>query len=136
MVGIDTFVILAFFLCFFSGLFDGIAETLKFHPFGFFHVFRKASKNFWDNNISWKNKYKNNDPAQGEKFFLSTGALVSLTDGYHLTRLLRNQFIIFAILVMPTLPLWYMYVVAYILCYLAYTVGFALMYDHILGFKG
>ena len=32
---------------------------------------------------SWRNKYKNGDPKQGEKFPLSTTVLVSLTDPWH-----------------------------------------------------
>lgn len=51
-----------------------------------FNGFRRGDK-FWDNKISWKNKYKNYDA--GDKrpaFFGSTTFLVAVTDGYHFTR--------------------------------------------------
>ena len=35
---------------------------------------------------SWRNKYKNGDPKQGEKFPFSTTILVSLTDPWHLVQ--------------------------------------------------
>jgi hypothetical protein len=131
----DTFVITAFFLCLIAGFFDGTAETLKFHPFGFFHVFKNAKVPFWDMNISWKNKYKNNDPSQGPKFWQSTKALVFWTDGYHRMRWFKNISIFLAVLIMPDMPEWYQYPIAFILCYLAYTGGFAIVYDHLFGFK-
>lgn len=38
--------------------------------------------------LTWRNKYKNEDPQQGEKFFLSTTVLVFLTDRWHLSKTL------------------------------------------------
>jgi hypothetical protein len=132
---IDTPIMIAFFLCLISGLFDGTAETLKFHPFGFFHVFKKADRNIWDPALSWVSKYKNNDPSQGPRFWQSTKALVFWTDGYHRMRWFRNWIILLAILVMPDMPEWYMYPAAFALCYAAYTVGFSAVYDHLFGYR-
>jgi len=36
-----------------------------------------------DPRISWKNKWKNGDPAQGEAFILSSTAFVTTTDAWH-----------------------------------------------------
>ena len=132
---IDTPIIISFFLFLLAGIAEGTAETLKFHSSGFFHIFRKANPNFWDASISWKNKYKNQDPEQGPSFWQSTKALVSLTDGYHLLRLLRNWFTIFAILVSPSMPEWYMYPAAFVLLCMAFTVGFGMAYDYLFGYK-
>lgn len=126
----DYLMIIVFAFCLFSGAADGAAETLKFHTAIFFKRFEKANKWFWDPSVSWTNKYKDNDPAKGPKFWQSTKALVFSTDGYHLMRMLRNQFIIIAILVKPTLPEWYMWPAAWVLCYLAYTAGFSYVFDH------
>lgn len=41
-------------------------------------------KTFWIKVLSSNNKYKNNDPKQGEKFWQSTNALVMFTDAWHL----------------------------------------------------
>ena len=43
---------------------------------------------FWDKEVSWRNKYKNGDVEQGPAFFLSNNVLVSLTDGFHLIQAL------------------------------------------------
>ena len=71
-----------------SGMADGLAEASKFHPNGVTEVF--GNPQFWDNSLSWRNKYRNGDPAQGAKFPLSTTVLVWTTDGYHLSRMIRN----------------------------------------------
>lgn len=71
----------------FSGMVDGTTEALVFHyDRGFKRTFPNANNQFWNPKVSWKNKYKSQDPSQGPSFVGSTNVLVSLTDGYHLTR--------------------------------------------------
>lgn len=42
---------------------------------------------FWDKNVSWKNKYKDFDNGDTRaKFFMSKTVLVPVTDGFHLTQ--------------------------------------------------
>ena len=67
-----------------AGAFNGAMDTLQFH-YGK-SVFLPQSA-FWDPAVSWRNKYKNNDPAQGPKFPLSTTLLVGFTDGWHLMQM-------------------------------------------------
>jgi len=43
----------------------------------------KFKADFWHKNIAWKNKWKNGDKSQGEKFFGSSRWFVSLTDAWH-----------------------------------------------------
>jgi len=64
-----------------SGFSNGLHESIQAGHWG-------RGKQFWDNSISWKNKYKadGNTP----RFPLSTTALVGFTDGYHLTNLISN----------------------------------------------
>lgn len=40
--------------------------------------------------VSWKNKYKNRNRLEGEKFFLSTSVLVAFTDQYHLNTFINR----------------------------------------------
>lgn len=47
---------------------------------------------WWDPDLSWSNKYKNNDPKQGEKFPGSTTLFVAVTDGWHFIKFLRDVF--------------------------------------------
>jgi len=42
---------------------------------------------FWDRNVSWKNKYRDYDNGDTRaKFFLSKSVLVPATDGFHLSQ--------------------------------------------------
>ena len=109
-----------------SGAFDGTTEFLQYRYTG--------TSQFWQPDISWRNKWKNGDPLQGEKFWQSSRALVFVTDGYHLTRMGRNLFAMTAIVVNigDGKKQWYKYVIQFCVNYVAYTAGFSLMYDLIL----
>lgn len=107
---------------FISGGFEGSAEYLKFHYDG--------SSQFWNPSLSWRNKWKNGDPAQGEKFFLSSTLLVGLTDGYHLLRTGRNVFIVTGIAIkIDEKKKWYKYLIDGLIVYTSYNMGFNLMYE-------
>lgn len=78
-------------LMFVSGMLDGTIESINYHYHnGFKRQVQNANDQFWNPELSWKNKYQNGDPAQGPKFFASTTALVFTTDGYHALRTTRN----------------------------------------------
>lgn len=108
---------------------DGLAEACKFHPNGVTEVF--GNPQFWDNSLSWRNKYRNGDPAQGAKFPLSTTALSWTTDGYHLSRMIRNSTVIAAVTIRIDEPAraWYYYIVEAAIYYLTYQLGFTITYD-------
>ena len=112
-----------------SGMADGLAEACKFHPNGVTGAF--GNPQFWDNSLSWRNKYRNGDPAQGAKFPLSTTALAWMTDGYHLSRMIRNSTMIAAITIRIGEPAkkWYYYIVEAAIYYLTYQLGFTITYD-------
>ena len=111
-----------------SGMADGLAEASKFHPNGVTEVF--GNPQFWDNSLSWRNKYRNGDPAQGAKFPLSTTALAWTTDGYHLSRMIRNSTMIAAITIRIGEPeRWYYYIAEAVIYYLTYALGFTITYD-------
>ena len=65
---------------FVSGGFEGVMDHLQFHYDG--------NNQFWQPDISWKNKYKNGDPSQGKTF--RGKYLVFTTDGWHLMKFGRN----------------------------------------------
>lgn len=116
-------------LLFVSGMADGLAEASKFHTQGVTEVF--GNPQFWDNSLSWRNKYRNGDPAQGAKFPLSTTALAWTTDGYHLSRMIRNSTMIAAVTIRIGEPAkkWYYYIAEAVIYYLTYQIGFTLSYD-------
>lgn len=70
-----------------SGMMDGTVESITWHyEDGFKLRCPKANDHFWNPAVSWKNKYKNDDPAQGQKFPGSTNLFVFTTDAYHMLR--------------------------------------------------
>jgi hypothetical protein len=74
---------------------------------------------------TWRNKYKNGDPAQGAKFFLSTSWLVFLTDGWHFFSFLRRLCTVLAIIFY--LP-WFGYLYDFLMLYGALLVGFKIIH--------
>jgi hypothetical protein len=76
---------------FLSGMLDGTIESINYHyENGFKREVQGADDQFWNPELSWKNKYKNGDPTQGSKFYGSTSALVFTTDAYHALRASKN----------------------------------------------
>lgn len=84
-----------------SGVSDGTAETIKFHYSKFDNVFPNANQNYWNPEYSWTNKYKNNNYTSGPKYFGSTTFLVWTTDGYHMTRFVKNTMVVTTIIIHP-----------------------------------
>lgn len=117
-------------LMFISGAFDGTAESLKYQYSGFKNIFPNANDYWWDPSVSWKNKYKNNDKSQGPKFMLSTTLLVGTTDGYHLTRTIRNLTMVAAITFkIGEKQKWSHYLLDAAVDYASYLLGFCLTYE-------
>lgn len=87
----------------------------------------KISGAFWDENIAWKNKWKNGDPAQGERFFGSSTVFVAFTSGFHLMQLVYlNAF--FAALVL------YSKIVSPLADFFIFGVAFRLIFE--LSYRG
>ena len=75
------------FLSLVLGITKGIQDKLLFH---FDTSIFKSLGNWWNPKESWKNKWKEGDKSKGERFFLSSTLLVSLTDAWHFFGLVRN----------------------------------------------
>lgn len=65
----------------FNGMMDVLVSRYYVSIFG-----NLKNKQFWDYNISWRNKWQWGDKRNGEKFFLSSTIFVFLTDGWHLAK--------------------------------------------------
>ena len=70
-----------------SGIAKGYNQAIVFHHYG-------RGKQFWDNSISWQNKYKNWPVDQSEAYLGSKTVLVAFSDGQHLTEALNTTFLI------------------------------------------
>lgn len=114
----------------FAGAFEGSAETVKWHYDEFEARFPEANEEYFNPEISWRNKYANGTPESGEKHFGSTTFLAWSTDYYHLARTSRNAFVLAGILITPKQKMnWKGYVLK-ALCYsISYQAGFHLTYS-------
>ncbi len=77
-------------LVFVAGASKGFNETLQFHWSYFKKKFPDANPLWFNPAVSWKNKYKNRNRLEGERFFLSTSLLVAFTDQYHLNTFINR----------------------------------------------
>lgn len=84
MVGLIITVVL---LASFAGLSKAICDTVSFRYSK--SIFTKKPI-FWNPEISWRNKYRGNDPSNGSKFPGSTTLFVAFTDAWHLFGLLER----------------------------------------------
>ncbi|NPV12666.1 MAG: hypothetical protein HPY57_12845 [Ignavibacteria bacterium] len=95
-MGIINLAILIIFISL-AGIARGIREVIQFKYNDFKETFPNINDNWWNPRISWKNKYKDNNPSKGPKFFLSTTSLVFITDAYHFLATLSHFLIAISI---------------------------------------
>jgi len=76
--------------CFFvAGVANGTHEALLWRYSSFKRNFPGANDQYWNPEISWKNKYKNRDYGQGRAYPGSLTWLVWTTDGKHMLSMAR-----------------------------------------------
>ncbi|MDZ4793519.1 MAG: hypothetical protein SGI83_04500 [Bacteroidota bacterium] len=73
-----------------AGAAKGFNEGLQFNWNGFHSIFPKANAQWFWPSYSFKNKYKDGDPAKGPKFPFSTSLFVMVTDQYHLNNFIQR----------------------------------------------
>ncbi len=82
MILIALSIIGSLILLLLSGVSNAIKDTVDHHyPIS---IFKNFNPKFWSRELSWRNKYKDGDPLQGEAFWGSTTYFVVLTDAWHL----------------------------------------------------
>lgn len=117
---------------FLAGALNGVNQDLLFHYHEFENTFPNANPEFWDPRISWRNKYENGDPAQGEAFPGSSTIFVGVTDGYHATVAARNIMITTTICLSPENRGWKPFVTRTLIYSLSYGLGFELVYGKLI----
>lgn len=86
-------------LMYLAGAAKGFNEALQYHYRGFAKIFPEANKQWFYPGISFRNKYRDGDPAKGAKFPLSTSLLVMTTDQYHLNNFIQRASITAALVI-------------------------------------
>lgn len=114
---------------FIAGMADGLRDAVIFHND---RVLSKlnVSERFWGPE-SWRNKYKNGDPAHGRRFPGSRTWLVWTTDAPHLLKFTDNIFTSGAIAIKlgQRKRKWYIYLAEGIGYWVINRVGFSLVYN-------
>lgn len=95
----------------------------------------KKNQQYWNPKLSWRNKWKNGDPEQGERFFLSSSLLVFTTDAWHF-----YKWIMLSVIPIPGAMIvgftfwghWVFFVVGYIVLRTAFAGTFHLFYHGVL----
>ena len=120
-------VIIGLILTIFAGLSEAVMDTLQFHFYK--SPFVKYNPQFWNPQLSWRNKYKKGDPSLGPKIPGSTTIFVSLTDGWHLFKLLRNLFLFvgLCLVAIPCLNINYI-IIYFIAARILYGISFQLLF--------
>lgn len=94
----------------------------------FFNKRLSKYSQFFNPQLSWKNKWKNGDPKQGEKFPLSSTALVFLTDWWHLAK--TSMILCFSLGIVLYSPIFGL--IDFLLFFTLFGVIFELFYAYIL----
>ncbi len=109
-----------------AGISNAIMDVLKFRYSR--SVFNKFNENWWNPNKSWRNKWKNGDPEQGERFWGSSRWFVRFTDAWHFFQGLMFTSLFLSIVFYETMiNAW----VDFIMIYLIFTLTFSLFYKKV-----
>jgi len=76
---------------------------------------------FWDNSIAWGNKWKNNDPKEGEAFWGSSTVFVTILDGWHFVKFIWLMHLFVAILLFERISAYF--ILDIFMLYMAFGIG-------------
>jgi hypothetical protein len=111
---------------------NAVMDTLQFH----FEtsVFSELNKNYWNPNISWKNKYVNGDTKLGRiKILWIFDKPVILTDAWHLFKSLMITFLFLSIFTFNIkLNYWYTILILFVVYKVIWGIYFEAFYKLIL----
>ncbi len=106
-----------------SGAAYGVHETVVHHPD---RIPASWAPRFWDNRVSWRNKYRHGTPEHGPAYFGSTTVFAWTTDAKHLFGTLHRATLFGAgisVGIGKRRPVWH-YALDAGLSFVAFTVGF------------
>lgn len=121
---VTTLIILSVVFSVLSGLFKAVCDLSEEGKI-------KGNPLFWHKNKSWKNKWKNGDKKQGEKFFGSSRWFVLFTDAWHLFGLLfRLSFIVTYTSIGMLANVSYSYLFGVLVAYVIFAISFHIFYTY------
>lgn len=133
---IGFIIISAFFLAL-AAFASAVMDKLQHHYST--SIFSKfENQQFWNPVVSWRNKYKNFDPEQGPKFWLSTTLFVAFTDGWHLAKFVMSNSYVLAFTISTWAlfgAVWFMFPVIFVSAKLIQIIVFHFSYHKIFVYK-
>lgn len=125
--------LIGLFLITIASIAEAIMDKIQFH----YHrsIFQHYNnQQFWNPSISWKNKWKNQNPREGERFKFSSTLLVAFTDAWHLFKMIRNVgifggMLLLALSTTSTIHIVALFVLARIIYGISFTVFFSRVFE-------
>ena len=130
--GVALFTVLMLML---AAALNAVMDKLQFHYDKSIFA-RVESQQMWlDPRLSWRNKWMNGDPKQGEAFPLSSTALVATTDAWHCAKSLWIDSILLAVLAPFTCLMrmrWWKWALVFLSAKVLYGAVFETLFAHVL----
>ena len=98
-------------------------------------IFKGTNDSYFDPRESWKSKWKNGDPNQGPKFFLSTSTFSAFTDFWHMSKTVQMMSISIGTVTYRRSDKWWVNALNVVGLQMAHALGHTLVFNHI-GIKG
>ncbi|WP_020527913.1 hypothetical protein [Flexithrix dorotheae] len=120
-------------MVFLAGMSNGVMDTLQFH-YGksIFNNSVKFEQEFWNPDISWKNKYQDFPKDKSPRFPGSITIFVWLTDGWHFFQAAMLIFFLLSIILYKNQRSYIIRFLMLIILFSSFSLGFSLMYDFFL----
>lgn len=111
------------YLLIISAFTKSIMDTLQFHFDN--SIFSHLKHLWWNPLTSWKNKWKNGDPSQGERFWGSSRWFVRFTDAWHFFQGMMITCLMLSIVLYQTVfSIW----IDFFVMYFIFTFTFEIMF--------
>lgn len=107
-----------------AGLSNNIMDTVDHHYSSSY--FKDKNAQFWDKDISWKNKYKNWPEDQRPAYPGATTFLAWTTDAWHLFKTIFLSLFTLAIILYQRQRRWWLYLIDFIVLKIAFSAGWHL----------
>lgn len=116
-----------------AGVSNSFMDTLQFH-YGnsIFADENQYTQEFWNPDVSWKNKWKNGNREQGEKFLGSSTLFVFTTDAWHLAQFFMLKFFFLAVLFFRKPEKWWEYIILFFIFQIAFSWSFEIFWSFVL----
>ena len=111
-----------------AGICNAVMDIIQFKFQGSVFIKFPKLKQWADPKLSWRNKWKDGDPSQGERFFLSSTVFVWITDLWHFAQSFMISFFVLAAIFYNPI---FNYIIDFIILKIAFSLSFELFWGHI-----